>query len=333
MEQGVEHRAIRHPLGIGRCVAIEAIFTDIEEECRQVFVAKLGQQTDISVKVKIIDRRLQLRVHIREQMEHITLQLGHIGNRNLFRVRKAVERAEQIAEGVAQFAILVGNALQDFLADPVVFGEVHGQRPQPQNIRAAVAHQVERVDRIAQRLGHFHALLIHRKAVGQHRVIGRTAPRAAALQQARLEPATMLVTAFEIKVRWPLQVRPTSAFKDERMRAAGIEPDVQNVGDAFIIGERIVAAQIFLCAFVAPAIDATFANARDDTCVHARVAEILARLAIHKKRDRHAPCALAGQHPIGAAFDHRGDTILALFRNPAGVRNRGHCGFSQRPKP
>ena len=62
-------------------------------------------------------------------MEHITLQLGHIGDRDLFRVGEPVERAEQIAEGVAQFAILVGNASQDFLADPVVFGEVHGQRP------------------------------------------------------------------------------------------------------------------------------------------------------------------------------------------------------------
>ena len=62
-------------------------------------------------------------------MEHIPLQLWHIGNRNLFRIGKPVESAEQIAEGVAQFAILVGHASQDFLADAMILGEVHGQRP------------------------------------------------------------------------------------------------------------------------------------------------------------------------------------------------------------
>ena len=129
MEQRVQHRAVRHPLWIGHGIAIEAIFTDIEEEGRQVFVAKLGQQADISVKVKVISRHLQLRVHVGEQMEHVPLQLRHIGQRNLFRIGKPVESAEQIAEGVAQFAILVGHASKDFLADAMILGEVHGQRP------------------------------------------------------------------------------------------------------------------------------------------------------------------------------------------------------------
>ena len=140
----------------------------------------------------------------------------------------------------------------------------------------------------------------------------------------------MLVAAFQIEVRRPLQIRPASAFKHKCMRATRIEPHIQNVGDALIIGQSIIAAEIRLRTFIAPAINAIFANARNDACVHGGVAEILAGLAIHKKRDRHAPCALARQHPIGAAFDHRGDAVLALFGHPAGFRNRSHRFFTQR---
>ena len=150
VEQYVQHRAIGHALRISGRIAIEAVLADIEEEGRQIFVRKIGQQADIIVKVKIIDRLPQLHVHVGEQMEHITLKLRHIGNRDLFGVGETVERAKQIAEGIAQFAILVGHALQDFLADPVVLSEVHRQRPKPQDIRTTVTHQVQRVDRVAQ---------------------------------------------------------------------------------------------------------------------------------------------------------------------------------------
>ena len=129
VEQRVQHRAVRHALWIGRGIAIEAIFADIEEKGRQVFIRKIGQQPDIAIKVEVIDRRLQLRVHVRQQMKHITLQLWHVGDGNLLGIGKSIERAEQIAEGVAQFAILVGHASEDFLANAMVLGEVDGQRP------------------------------------------------------------------------------------------------------------------------------------------------------------------------------------------------------------
>ena len=80
MEQYVQHRAIGHALGTSGRIAIEAVLADIEEEGRQIFVRKIGQQADIIVKVKIIDRLPQLHVHVGEQMEHITLQLRHVGN-------------------------------------------------------------------------------------------------------------------------------------------------------------------------------------------------------------------------------------------------------------
>ena len=101
VEQYVKHRSVRHALWICRGIAIEAIFADIEEKGRQVFIRKIGQQPDIAIKVEVIDRRLQLRIHVRQQMEHITLQLWHIGDGNLLGIGKPIERAQQIAEGVA----------------------------------------------------------------------------------------------------------------------------------------------------------------------------------------------------------------------------------------
>ena len=40
-------------------------------------------------------------------------------------------------------------------------------------------------------------------------------------------------------------------------------------------------------------------------------------LLAHEHRDRHAPGALARDHPVGPALDHAGDAVLALRRHPA----------------
>src|SRR3546814_13803384 len=73
-------------------------------------------------------------------------------------------------------------------------------------------------------------------------LIRRLTARAAAFEQRRLEPAAMLVAAFEIEVG---AVRaavvadergPAPAFEHEGMGAARIEPDVENIDDALVIG-------------------------------------------------------------------------------------------------
>ena len=92
----------------------------------------------------------------------------------------------------------------------------------------------------------------------------------------------MLVATFQIKVRRPLQIRPTSAFKDKGMRASRIKPHIKNVGYALIICECIVRPKIFLRPFLGPAIDTLCAHARNDARVHGRVVEILVGSLFHK---------------------------------------------------
>src|SRR3546814_13441822 len=58
---------------------------------------------------------------------------------------------------------------------------------------------LQRIDDIAQRFGHFTALLVERKAMGKYGVIRCAAACAAAFEQGGLEPAAMLVGAFEVR--------------------------------------------------------------------------------------------------------------------------------------
>src|SRR3546814_8130473 len=109
----------------------------------------------------------------------------------------------------------------------------------------------------------------------------------------------MLVAAFEIEVGAvnPAVAAdergPFAAFEHEGVGAARIEPDVENVGDAFVIGGVIIAAQIFLRSRVAPRIDAGFLPRGDDAVVYRGVAPLVASLAVDALGDWYAPAALA----------------------------------------
>ncbi len=73
---------------------------------------------------------------------------------------------------------------------------------------------------------------------------------------------------------WPRQVRPFAAFQNECVGAAAVEPHVENIDNAFVIGGVVIAAQIFCRALIAPCIDADFAYGGDDPFVDGVVAQI-----------------------------------------------------------
>ncbi len=53
-------------------------------------------------------------------------------------------------------------------------------------------------------------------------------------------------------------------------------------------------------------------------------------LLAHEHRDRHAPGALARDHPVGPALDHAVDAVLALPRHPARDFDRFERAMAQR---
>ena len=129
VEEGIQHSAIGAALRrIGR-VAVKAVLADIEEEGREVFVAEVGQRADVGVEVVVRHGLPQRRVQLGQQRQHVTLQLRHLDHWHLLGIAEPVERAQQVAEGVAQLAVLVRDAFQDLVANAVVLGEIDAERP------------------------------------------------------------------------------------------------------------------------------------------------------------------------------------------------------------
>ncbi len=154
---------------------------------------------------------------------------------------EVMQRAEHPADRVAQLAVGLDGVFQDFRADALVVGIVGGADPEPQDIGAGLRHHLLRLDGVAERLRHLAAVLVQREAVGQHDVIGRAAAGAAAFQQRGMEPAAVLVAAFQIHhgvlaaIDLALDAgkagKMHGVFQHEGMGRAGIEPDVADVVD------------------------------------------------------------------------------------------------------
>ena len=125
-----------------------------------------------------------------------SLERGEVDGVVFLRVMR--ERAEHPADRVAQLAVIVADGLEDFRADALVVGIIDAGDPEPQDVRARLLDHVLREGLVAERLRHFPPLLVEREAMRQHDVERRAPARAAAFEQRGLEPAAMLVGAFEI---------------------------------------------------------------------------------------------------------------------------------------
>ena len=180
-------------------LAIERVLADVEIERRKIGVHEARQRGDDPGVVELGVGLAHHRVEFGEPVQHQPLELGRRRREPTSRLRRVMgERAEHPAQRVAQLAVIVADAFQDFRADALVVGIVDARHPQPQDVGARLLDDVLRKGLVAERLRHLAALLVEREAVRQHDVEGRAAARAAAFEQRRLEPAAMLVGAFEI---------------------------------------------------------------------------------------------------------------------------------------
>src|SRR5215467_713376 len=146
----------------------------------------------------------------------------------------------------------------------------------------------------------------------------------------------MLVGALEVHhdVRSALVIAPDAreagemfrVFEHESMRRARVEPNVENVVDLLPIFVATRTKETFARAFGVPRVGAVAFERLRDACVYLLVVQNLGRAVAflpHEHGDRHAPGALARNHPIGPALDHPDDAVLALRRDPSG---RLDCG-------
>jgi hypothetical protein len=127
-----------------------------------------------------------------------------------------------------------------------------------------------RRDDVAGRFGHLLALAIDHEAVRQQGLVRRVAVAGAAGQQTGLEPAAMLVGAFQIQVG---RVRQAFAFLQQAgVGDAGIEPDIQRVlvldvklgfvAQQFSFGSRLNQASMPRCSTRLATCSSKFRRAR-----------------------------------------------------------------------
>ena len=110
-----------------------------------------------------------------------------------------MQRAEHPADRVAQLAIGLDGVLQDFGADALVVGIVGGADPEPQDIGAGIASMTFCGSTVLP--SDFDILRPFSSSVKpwvSTTSIRRAAAGAAAFQQRGLEPAAVLVAAFQI---------------------------------------------------------------------------------------------------------------------------------------
>src|SRR5262249_19554590 len=122
-------------------------------------------------------------------------------------------------------------------------------------------------------------------------------------------------------------------LQHEGVRRARVEPDVEDVIDLLprLVGE--LAQEALARARRVPGVGAFLFKGISNADVDARIVQDL-NLAIallaHEHGDRHAPGALARDHPVGLARDHAVDAVLARGRHPARRLNAGMRAGAQR---
>ncbi len=143
-----------------------------------------------------------------------------------------------------------------------------------------------------------------------------------------MEPAAVLVRAFQIEVGRELQRIAVRAADHGPVGGAGVEPDVQRIAVFLVLGGLV--AQQFSRVQRLPGFDAVLLDALGHLLQQLNRARMqLAGFAVHEERHRHAPLALARQRPVRAMLDHAEQTWFAPGREEAGRLDGCQRGFAQ----
>src|SRR5690554_763815 len=313
MVQGGLAGTPRQAVGLG---GVLAVFDDVQVETTQSGFAEVVHLLVNPQEGIVAVIFVQLVLQLQGTVYHPAIQGDHVFRRHhvLFRIKPG-QVAEQEAGGVTDTAVAVCSLAQDVLGYGHLAAVVGGGYPQTQDVGTQFVHHFLGRDHVAHGFGHLVALAVHGEAVGQHLLVRGHAVHGDGGFQGGLEPAAVLVRAFQVHIGREL----AQLFTYPQYRIvgdAGIKPDIQGIQDFFVLVG--VCAQQFVLVDVVPGVDATDFHRLGhflDQRLGVRV-QLLGFL-MDKQGDRHAPGALTGNTPVRALLKHGFNTILAPARNPA----------------
>ena len=159
------------------------------------------------------------------------------------------------------------------------------------------------------------ALAVHGEAVGQHLLVRGHAIHGDGGFQGRLEPATVLVRAFQVHVSGEL-AQLFAYPEDGVVGDAGIEPHIQGIQHFFVLVG--VCAQQFVLVQLVPGVDAAGLNRLGDFLEQfLGVGVQFLGFLVDKQGNRYTPGTLTGDTPVRALLEHGFNTVLPPAGHPA----------------
>ena len=126
----------------------------------------------------------------------------HILERDgMLRRIEVIQVSQDVAEGIPDLAIVLRDALHEFVGAAHVFAEIDGRDPQPYDLAPKLIGDINRINSVAQRLRHGAPLRIERPAIGRDAFVRGLVRRADGAEQGRVEPSAILIAALEIQIR------------------------------------------------------------------------------------------------------------------------------------
>ena len=148
---------------------VQAVFEDVEVERAEVGDGELVDGVVDAVELEVVVGGEDLGVELGGAGEDVLVERQSSDlrrTRSRCRGVEVVQVAEQEAEGVAQLAVVVADALHEVFAGGHVFAEVDGGDPEADDLAAEALGDVDGIDAVAEGLGDGAALFVERPAGG-----------------------------------------------------------------------------------------------------------------------------------------------------------------------
>ncbi len=173
---------------------------------------------------------------------------------------------------------------------------------------------------IAEGLGHFAPLTIHCPPMCKNRLIGCLAFTGNGCEKGGLEPTAVLVSAFQIQIRRPFEIR--TGFQHRRVGRAGIKPNVHNVFffskmTSAAVGAFRALGQNLIRTVGIPCIRTLFAEQLRNRLDKVAVNDGLTAVLAVENRDGNPPKPLTGYTPVAAFANHGNNSLFTPSRQPS----------------
>jgi len=301
-------------------VDIEPVLEDIEVEGAHVHHTEVVDELVDDIGLELLVGPAHLLDELLGHVQGVAVHLEHLPVRHHVRVRvESREVAEHEPGRVADAAVGLHQALDDFARDADVVPEVLGAHPEPEDLGAVFVDDLLGRDGVAQGLGHLAALAVHHKSVGEDGPVGRFAARAHRRQQRAVEPSPVLVRSLEVHVH--RYAEPIIVLAHGGIAHARVEP---HVNDVLLLDQvraraggacRPLGQQVSL-RVREPGVRPLLLEDLRHVLRHGLARQDLAAVSAVEHRDGHTPGSLAGDAPVRPVFHHAVDAVPSPCRDP-----------------